>query len=242
MVQDCGGRSKRSTSVSSSAVNSRCVLVSDLGGVAARQDLAVHCESTADDVGVGQPARRQVVAQRFTGREQRRPQAGVLADGRTARGAVGRGDQAPTATQFRLGQRLLLVAGARAALGRLDPDLQQVGRLVRRGIELAVQDALAGAHALHLAAPDDAAVAEAVLVLEGAVENVRDDLHVAVAVHAEAAARRDAILVDHAQHAPAHVVRILIFGEGEAVARLQPAVVGEAAFGGKSWADHVNSL
>ena len=38
------------------------------------------------------------------------------------------------------------------------------------------------------------------------VEHVADDLHVAVAVRREAAARGDAILVDHAQRAEAHRV------------------------------------
>src|SRR5205807_5237133 len=73
------------------------------------------------------------------------------------------------------------------------------------------------------------AVTHGVLVRELALEDVADDLHVTVAVGAEARARLHAILVDHAQWAVAHVPRVVIAGEGEAVERAQPAVVGVAA-------------
>jgi hypothetical protein len=62
-----------------------------------------------------------------------------------------------------------------------------------------------------------------------AVEHIADDLHVAVAVGAEATARGDAVLVDHAQVAHAHVRRVVVAGEGEAVKAAQPAVIGVAA-------------
>ena len=45
-------------------------------------------------------------------------------------------------------------------------------------------------------------------------------------VGAEAGARRDAVLVDDAQVAEAHVRRVVVVGEREAVVGLQPAVVG----------------
>ena len=66
---------------------------------------------------------------------------------------------------------------------------------------------------------------------ELAREDVADDLHVAMAVRAEAAARGDAVLVDDAQVAEAHVARVVVVGEREAVPALEPAVVGVAAFG-----------
>ena len=60
-------------------------------------------------------------------------------------------------------------------------------------------------------------------------EHVADDLHVAVAVGAEARARLHAVLVDHAQRAELDVLGIEVIGEREAVLRLEPAVVGVAA-------------
>jgi hypothetical protein len=105
-------------------------------------------------------------------------------------------------------------------------------------IELAVGDAGAGAHALHVAGADRGAIADAVLVAQLARQDVGDDLHVAMAVGAEAGARRDAVFVDHPQVADAHVKRVVVFGERKAVKRLQPAMVGKAAFGGLAQRDH----
>jgi hypothetical protein len=73
---------------------------------------------------------------------------------------------------------------------------------------------------------------------ERAVEHVADDLHVAVPVRAEPRARLHAILVDHAQRAEAHVPRVVVVGEGEAVERAQPAVIGVAALASAAQLDH----
>src|SRR5262249_57465033 len=77
--------------------------------------------------------------------------------------------------------------------------------LDRGRIELAVLDARAGAHDLHLARTDDGSGAEAVAVLELAVEDPGEDLHVAMAVSAEAAPGLDPVVVDHAERAESHV-------------------------------------
>src|SRR5688572_29597945 len=98
-------------------------------------------------------------------------------------------------------------------------------------VELAVAHADAGAHALHVAGNDGGAVSHAVLVAQGAFQHVADDLHVAVAVGAEALARLHAVLVDHPQRAEAHVLRVVVVGEGKAVVRVEPAVVGVAPLG-----------
>src|SRR5262249_30985188 len=111
-------------------------------------------------------------------------------------------------------------------------------RLLVGVIELAVADAGPGRHHLHVAGPDHRARADAVLVLECAIEDVGDDLHVAMAVGVEAAARLHAILVDDAQRAEAHVLGIVIMAEREAMAAVQPAVVGDAALAGASNSDH----
>src|SRR5207249_11033487 len=81
-------------------------------------------------------------------------------------------------------------------------------------------------------------VPHGVLVGKRALEHVADDLHVAVPVAAEARARGDAILVDDAQRPEPHVPRVLVAGEGEAVVRVEPAVVGMAALGGGSQFGH----
>ena len=75
-----------------------------------------------------------------------------------------------------------------------------------------------------------AAIAHAVLVLQRAFQHVAEDLHVAMRMRAEALPGRDAVVIDDAQGAEAHVRRIVVVGEGEGVMRLQPAVIGVAAF------------
>src|SRR5664280_223597 len=122
--------------------------------------------------------------------------------------------------------------------------VEEAGR-VRRVVELAVLHAAPGAHALHVARPDDAGRralaatgAHAVFVRQLAFEHIADDFHIAMAVRAEAASGRDAILVDDAQVAAAHMPRVVIVGERKAVAALQPAVVGIAAVGRFAKRDH----
>jgi hypothetical protein len=156
---------------------------------------------------------------------------------RAGLGLAGR-DQAQAAALVGGGHALLLVAGRDAAHVGLDPDLQEVRALALGMVELAVHHAAAGAHALHVAGRDRHHVAHAVLVRQLALQHVADDFHVAVAVRAKAGAGRNAVFVDDAQVAPAHVRRVVIVGKREAVARLQPAVVGKAALFGLADLDH----
>ena len=111
-------------------------------------------------------------------------------------------------------------------------------RLVGGVVELAVRDAGARAHALHFAGHDRGAVADAVLVAERALEHIAHDLHVAVAVGAEAGAGCDAVFIDDAQVAHAHVGRVDIVGKRETVEALEPAVVGVTAVFGLAQSEH----
>ena len=90
-------------------------------------------------------------------------------------------------------------------------------------------DSGAGAHPLHVAGPDDRAVAQVVLVLQGAFDHVGQDFHVTMGMGAEALAGVDDILVDHAQDTETHMVRVVVAAEGKTVSGVQPAVVHVAA-------------
>ena len=85
--------------------------------------------------------------------------------------------------------------------------------------------------------PDHRSGADAVLVLEGAFENVGNDLHVPVSVRVEPRAGPHAILVDHPQWAKSHVLCI-VMAEREGVAAVEPAEVVGPALGGRSQSDH----
>ena len=90
-------------------------------------------------------------------------------------------------------------------------------------------DATAGAHALGEARVGHAVRADRVAVLELTVEHPRDDLHVAVAVCAEPAGGRDAIVVGHDQQTVARVACVVVLSEAEAVPAVEPTDVGVEA-------------
>jgi hypothetical protein len=71
-----------------------------------------------------------------------------------------------------------------------------------------------------------------------AVDDVGEDLHVAVRVHAKAATGADAVFVDDPEVAKAHVARVVVIGEGKGVMGVEPAVVGMAALAGGPEDDH----
>jgi hypothetical protein len=75
-------------------------------------------------------------------------------------------------------------------------------------------------------------------VRQRAFEHVGQDLHIAVAVCAEASARRDEVFVDDAQVAHAHVCRVMVVGERKTVMALEPAMVGMAPVSGLAQRDH----
>mmetsp|Transcript_1065 Transcript_1065/g.2840 ORF Transcript_1065/g.2840 Transcript_1065/m.2840 type:complete len:213 (-) Transcript_1065:201-839(-) len=173
--------------------------------------------------------------------EQARVEPGIRMDRDRPAGSVAGRHQAQLAALGGGVEMLLLIARRDAAQGGvgLDPDLQEMRGPVLGVIELAVLNAGAGAHALHITGADDAAVgrallavAHAVLVRQFTVEHIADDLHVAVAMGAEAGTRGDPVFIDHAQRAEAHAGRVVVVGKREAVEGFQPAVIGIAAVAG----------
>src|SRR2546423_775348 len=137
----------------------------------------------------------------------------------------------------------LLVARRHAFALRRYPDLQKVRRLVRRRVKLAVRDARARAHALHLAGSYDGRVAHAVAVLKRAGDDVRDDLHVAVRVRREARGGRDAVFVYDEEVAEARPARVVVAVEGERVSAVEPVRARPPAlFGGPSSYHYITPL
>jgi len=89
-----------------------------------------------------------------------------------------------------------------------------------------------GAHALHIACANNRTIAHAVAVFEFAIEHISEDFHVAMRMHAKTHARRDAIFIDHPQHAVMHMGWIVIIGKRETMPGLQPAMIGMTALTG----------
>ncbi len=76
-------------------------------------------------------------------------------------------------------------------------------------------------------------------MLERPVEDIGDDLHVAVRVRREAAARRHAVLVDDAQRPEVHVGGVVIVAEREGVAAVEPAEIRPSPLVGFAKGQHV---
>ena len=123
------------------------------------------------------------------------------------------------------------------AVGRLEacgfrshPNLQQMRRLFLRGIELAVRDAGSRAHVLNHVRRQRGAPARVVLVRDSARQDPGENFHIIVRMRSKSHPRRDAVFIDYAQTAKAHVRPIVILRKGEGVSCIQPAMVGAAPF------------
>src|SRR5258706_1397170 len=185
-----------------------------LESVARGEAFAIHARLAANDVDVRAAAGADDVRDRLVGRiDLRDEDVRVLVNAHRPVAAVGGSDEAPLAAPGSVVEPLLLVARRDAANARLDPDLQEMDGLALGGVEFAVRDARARAHALHVARPDHRSVAHRIAVREPAFEHVAQDFHVAVPVRAEPLARLYAILIDHAQRPEPHVRRVVIVGE-----------------------------
>ena len=120
------------------------------------------------------------------------------------------------------------VAWRQALLRWQQPDLIEVDGLGRRRIEFAVLNSGSRRHPLKLTDVDDRAVAHAVPVFQLPFQDIGDDLHVPVAVHAKALAGLHPILVHDPQRPEAHVDRIVVGVEREGVPSIEPIVLGMA--------------
>src|SRR5215469_6720569 len=175
---------------------------------------------------------------RLTLGEQGRIKPIVLPDLYRSVAPVRRNQQAQLSALLRLGEVLLVISRLQPLLLGKHPDLIHVHRLGFRRIEFAVCHARARAHVLDVAGLDRRAVAHAVAVLQGALEHVGNDFHVAVRMHRKAAATRDAVIVHHPQGAKVHVLWVMVIGERKTEMGVQPTVVGVAALVALANLDH----
>ena len=104
-------------------------------------------------------------------------------------------------------------------------------RLHGRWIELAVPNAGARRHALDIAGANDRAGAQTVAVLQCAADDVGDNFHIPMRVHAEPLAGAHEIFVDHAQRAEGHVAWIVIIAKRKRMPAIKPIDFGGAPLG-----------
>ena len=201
-----------------------------LQSVARRELHATDLNFAADELEPQPPALTKLMRDGAGRRSLHAIDIGVLTDMRRALTSVIRNDEHLRRGEL-LGRRLPFgVAWTEVRSVRLDPDLDEMESVGLRGIILAVLHPAAGAHDLDLTGLELGMVAEAITVLDGPFQDVREDFHVAMPVGREAHRRVDEVLVDHPQGAETHVGGVMIIGETEAVPGHQPAVIGEPAF------------
>ena len=199
----------------------------DLGGVAFAQLVAVHHALALDLDEVGLAGRVEVVVQHLVGAEHAHEHLHVLMDADGRETFIARGDGHPLPHAILPVEAVVAVGGLDVGRVGQNPDLQEAQRLARV-VELAVHDAAAGAHVLHVAAPEAAAVAQAVAVRELAVHDVADDFHIVVRMRVEPAVRVEAVVVHDAQCAELDVLRVVVLGEREMELAVQPSAVASA--------------
>ena len=105
-------------------------------------------------------------------------------------------------------------------------------------VELGMHDACPGAHYLDVARAGAPFITHRIAMADGAGANVGDDFHVTVGMRRKAALGGDPVIVPDANAPPAHARRIVIIGEAEMVAGIEPAVVGVAQRSEGSDVDH----
>jgi hypothetical protein len=79
---------------------------------------------------------------------------------------------------------------------------------------------------------------QGIAVFELALQDVTEDLHIAVRVSTKARPRGDAVLVDDPQGTEPHVPGIVIAGEGKGVAGVKPAMIGGTTMGSETNLSH----
>src|SRR2546428_1489095 len=170
--------------------------------------------------------------------EQGPVDASVLVDGDRSLAGIARREQAQLAAALLRREALLLVSRFHpAALGN-DPDLQEVHGLGFGGVELAVHHPATRAHALDVSGLDHASPSGGIAMRETAVEDVGDDLHVAVQMGTEALSGLDRVVVDHAQGPEAGTVWVVVVRERERMPGIEPIGPGMEAIVGLENADH----
>src|SRR5688500_12373372 len=134
------------------------------------------------------PSLAEVEQNLLTWIEHRSVHVDVLLDLHSSFPSVRRGDQTQPAALVVVTEGLLFIPGPAGVPLRKNPDLEEVHRITFGSVRLTVHHAGAGAHPLDIARTDDSRVPDAVAMRETALQDIRQNLHVAVAMRPESLA------------------------------------------------------
>src|SRR5919197_6476974 len=162
------------------ASDNQLLLVADGGAVPLFQAGSIQLHRTACHLEPGVASVGECMLNRLFSVEERDVERDILVHGDSSVLAVACCNQPQPSALLLFRESLLFITRLDAFAFGQDPNLEQVHGIGFRGIELAVQDAGAGAHSLGIARTDDGPVPQTVLVLQCPLEHIRDDLHVAM--------------------------------------------------------------
>ena len=97
-----------------------------------------------------------------------------------------------------------------------------------------MQNTAAGCHFLDFSRADNRAGVQAVFVLQGTAQYDRDDFHIIMRVHFKAPSGFYNIIIDDAEVAETHELRIIIVSKRKTVITVEPFGLSMAAFVGRS--------
>ena len=214
----------------------------DGGPVPFGEGRAVGRAGAGDDLHPEPSARPGLMGHRDSLLEDGGKEPGVLMEGEGAVPTLRGGDETEPVFLVPGREVLLLVPRGKSRGPGQDPDLKEMDRLPGGRVGFAVAHPGAGGHPLDIAGAEDRALPHAVGMGEGSRNDIADDLHVAMAVGAEAAAGLDPVLVDDPEGAELDMVRVVIVGEGEGVPAVEPPMVGVAPLGTFAKNDHGSSV
>src|SRR6185503_9956496 len=106
-----------------------------------------------------------------------------------------------------------------------NPDLEKMDEFACRMVVFAVGDAGPRGDPLHVTGAHHGLRAHAVLVLQRATDHLTDNFKVAMGVRPEAFPSLDPVLVNNAQSAKTHMLRVVVVGKRKRMVAIQPTVI-----------------
>src|SRR5205085_2488803 len=147
--------------------------VAESGAVAGREIVVVHADGSGDDLEPCMPSGSKAMLEGGSSIQERSIELDVLMNRHGGVSTVGSRNESELLRTLGLRERSLFVGRRQTRLRGKNPNLQKMDELGARMIELAVRYARPRTHALNVSRADHRSGAEAVFVLERAVDHVR---------------------------------------------------------------------
>jgi hypothetical protein len=137
---------------------------------------------------------------------------------------IGRNDKAKAPSQLLIGKPSLLILRGQTRARRQNPYLKQVENFLLRSIEFTVANARARTHSLNHPRLDETGMPHVILMAQGALQNIRQDLHILVGMFFKPTPGLNAIFIDDPKTPESHMFGIQITPKRKGMVRFQPII------------------